>query len=406
MPDAIRSARGEREPGVRVGIALCLSGGGFRALLFHLGALRRLNELGVLERIDTFSATSGGSLLAARIATRIANGGSRVPPLAGAAFTALVEEPLVALAIRGLSARVRARRWHPRNWFRWGAGPEALAETLEEELTALRLGDLPAGPRFVFCSADRLWGIPWTFERERMGHRKAGWAPTPPDLPLARAVAASACHPHAMSPLPAPLDPSLFADGETPPGRERDAALRRLRLEDGSGYSHLGLEPVWSTHATVLVSEAGARPEPGRRRRRERLPRPEDRVADDAGRSLRERRLVSGFAAGTISGTNWSLSSAPSSYGAAFGYSKELARDVLCGMRCGLDPVSAAEAGILRNHGYLTADAAVRRHAPGLLPRLVPSLRLPSPAWSPADPQIEIRVREAMAESGRRRGRG
>ena len=40
-----------------------LSGGGFRATLFHLGALRRLNELRVLEVIDTFSSVSGGSII-------------------------------------------------------------------------------------------------------------------------------------------------------------------------------------------------------------------------------------------------------------------------------------------------------------------------------------------------------
>ena len=34
------------------GIALCLSGGGYRAMLFHLGALWRLNELGYLPKLD------------------------------------------------------------------------------------------------------------------------------------------------------------------------------------------------------------------------------------------------------------------------------------------------------------------------------------------------------------------
>ena len=34
------------------GIALCLSGGGYRAMLFHLGALWRLNDLGHLPRLD------------------------------------------------------------------------------------------------------------------------------------------------------------------------------------------------------------------------------------------------------------------------------------------------------------------------------------------------------------------
>ena len=42
---------------------MCLSGGGFRATLFHLGALRRLNEIGMLQFIDTFSSVSGGSII-------------------------------------------------------------------------------------------------------------------------------------------------------------------------------------------------------------------------------------------------------------------------------------------------------------------------------------------------------
>src|SRR5947209_3396987 len=41
------------------GIALCLSGGGYRAMLFHTGALIRLNELGYLPKIDRVSSVSG-----------------------------------------------------------------------------------------------------------------------------------------------------------------------------------------------------------------------------------------------------------------------------------------------------------------------------------------------------------
>ncbi|HTL13198.1 MAG TPA: patatin-like phospholipase family protein [Bdellovibrionota bacterium] len=46
-------------------IGLSLSGGGFRASFFHLGALRRLAQLGLLERVQVLSTVSGGSLLAA-----------------------------------------------------------------------------------------------------------------------------------------------------------------------------------------------------------------------------------------------------------------------------------------------------------------------------------------------------
>src|SRR5438105_5519370 len=56
------------------GIALCLSGGGFRAALFHLGALRRLNELGVLSTVETISSVSGGSIIAAYLAQELHSG--------------------------------------------------------------------------------------------------------------------------------------------------------------------------------------------------------------------------------------------------------------------------------------------------------------------------------------------
>src|SRR5260370_31632253 len=53
------------------GIALCLSGGGYRAMLFHLGALKRLNELKYLKRIARISSVSSGSITAAALAMNL-----------------------------------------------------------------------------------------------------------------------------------------------------------------------------------------------------------------------------------------------------------------------------------------------------------------------------------------------
>jgi len=50
------------------GLALCLSGGGYRAMLFHLGVLWRLNEAGVLPKLDRVSTVSGGSITAGVLA--------------------------------------------------------------------------------------------------------------------------------------------------------------------------------------------------------------------------------------------------------------------------------------------------------------------------------------------------
>lgn len=386
------------------GLALCLSGGGFRALLFHLGALRRLNELGILANVETLSATSGGSILAAHLATLIAKDPTQKAAFTPEAWDAFVETPLLALTREGLRLGFRTLQLLARNPFRSHARVEALAKRYEEILTPLKLRDLPPHPRFVFCATDFLRCVPWYFERDRMGDRQLGWGAPPDGATLARAVAASSCFPRSIGPLPAPMDPALLSGGAAPPGPNRDAAIRHLALGDGASHSHLGLDPVWKTHTTVLVSEAGAYPKARRQRRV--FPRPDSLLGavDGEGQEIRRRRLVSGFVGGQISGTFWSLSSAPSSYRVPFGYSKSLARDVLCTMRASLDPVTGAEAAVLLNHGYLTADAALHAHASQLLPRLVPRLQLPDPAWTPADPDIERRVRIAFAGSARRRG--
>lgn len=46
---------------------LCLSGGGLRATLFHIGVLRNLRERGILPTIKTITSVSGGSITAAHL---------------------------------------------------------------------------------------------------------------------------------------------------------------------------------------------------------------------------------------------------------------------------------------------------------------------------------------------------
>jgi predicted acylesterase/phospholipase RssA len=46
-------------------VGLALSGGGFRASLFHIGVLARLAELDVLHRVEVLSCVSGGSIIGA-----------------------------------------------------------------------------------------------------------------------------------------------------------------------------------------------------------------------------------------------------------------------------------------------------------------------------------------------------
>jgi NTE family protein len=60
--DQIETDRPDERPSP--GIGLCLSGGGFRAMLFHVGTIWRLNEAGLLPKLDRISSVSGGSITA------------------------------------------------------------------------------------------------------------------------------------------------------------------------------------------------------------------------------------------------------------------------------------------------------------------------------------------------------
>jgi NTE family protein len=176
----------------RHGIGLCLSGGGFRAALFHLGALRRLNELGILSKIDTITSVSGGSIMSAHLATRLTPW-----PTTG---TAAPRWDLIAQSFRDFTSKdlrtgailTRLLPWH---WFDSTTGVKALEAAYTARLTKLRVTELPAQPRFVFCATDLAFGVNWVFERSRVGDYQAGYVSPPLDWPLARAVAASSCFP-------------------------------------------------------------------------------------------------------------------------------------------------------------------------------------------------------------------
>jgi hypothetical protein len=122
---------------------LCLSGSGYRAALFHLGALTRLNELGLLAQLETVGAAAGGSLLAALLATQ-------VPwPLQGAYrdWPELLADPMRAIARRNARARTLLRG--PLS----NSGEVALEEYYARQLAGSQLSVKAGRPRFIFGAA-------------------------------------------------------------------------------------------------------------------------------------------------------------------------------------------------------------------------------------------------------------
>lgn len=80
------------------GAGLCLSGGGYRAMLFHVGVLRRLYETGDLAQLERISSVSGGSITAGVLALAW----DHLYPSAGSpdpdAYTRLVQAPVLKMA--------------------------------------------------------------------------------------------------------------------------------------------------------------------------------------------------------------------------------------------------------------------------------------------------------------------
>ncbi len=378
----------ERE---RKGLALCLSGGGFRAALFHLGALRRLSELGILSAVDTITAVSGGSILAAHLAATL-----RPWPAPGDVigdWNTRVVAPFRRLAARNIRTPAILRRLLPWNWFRSSTGVRALAKIYERVVSGLPLVDLPARPRVILCSTDMEFGVNWEFRRDTSGDYRVGYALTPPTWPIARAVAASSAFPPVFNPLPVDLPPEAFQGGRQRP--------TDLRLTDGGVYDNLGLEPVWKSHETLLVSDGGApfnfEPDRGLLRR---LKRYADIIAGQ-GAALRKRWLVSNFIAGTLRGTYWGIGSAVESYDlpGSPGYPQALVDACIASIRTDLDAFSPAEMDVLENHGYTLAAVAIARHAPQLV-RVgrPPPITPPHPDW-----MNEAAVDTGLADSRNRK---
>jgi NTE family protein len=379
----------------RSGVGLCLSGGGFRASLFHLGALRRLNELGILAKVDTISAVSGGSIIAAHLAASVGW------PLSGRIedFEERVARPFRHFAARDIRTRPLLKGMLP-----FVSSVDGLAANYEKHLTAMRLNELPEKPHFVFCATDMAYGCNWIFERDSIGDYQAGYlSPVPDAWKVAQAVAASSCFPPVFNPYAPNIDPKQLRGGRIPHGEERDRCVRKLRLTDGGNYDNMGLEPVWKNHRVVLVSDGGATFDyAGDTNLLGRLLR-YTAIIDRQAHSLRKRWLISSFINRVMEGAYWGIGSSVHSYGVTVhgAYHSAVVDEWIASIRTDLDAFSEAEAAILENHGYSLAEAAVRRH--------LGHLAAPAPIHVPHANWIDERdVRKALARSGKRKllGRG
>lgn len=355
------------EPGRKKGIALCLSGGGFRAALFHLGALRRLNELGVLQQVETVASVSGGSTVAAHLARHhhVWKDGCSADT-----WEQTISAPFRRFASRNFSTP-SVLYGYPRPWS--NAGVDSFARACARELYPDAASTLPSKPDFQFCATELFNG------RACMFNRAALETPGQPIREVGQAVAISSAFPLIFWPY-------------------RQSRPFQAMYVDGGVADNRGIEQVWRTHHTLLVSDGGDVLRPGWSQA---FTYPWFRslgILMSQMNTMQQRWLVQIFQSGVVDGTFWSVGSAVEHYRVntsmqVRGYAADVARDYIAQIRLKYDVFSDAEAAILENHGYTLADIGVRTHTPRLVVR--------DAEWSEPHPYWldDARAREALRNS-------
>jgi predicted acylesterase/phospholipase RssA len=222
-------------------IGLALSGGGFRATLFHLGVVRFLSEAGQLSQVKRVGAVSGGSILAAHLVLnwKQYTGSKEDFDKAAQEIIEFVQKDIRGRVIRRwlftlclVLPRVFARR-------RW-----TFTKLLQKQYDRLykdkALKDLRASdrPQVYFYSTSLTTGVVCSFGRSGFRWHKQNDNPlersiVAPNTPIAFAVAASSAFPPLFPPVEISNE-TLFCDKEMFPYSHY--------LTDGGVYDNLGID--------------------------------------------------------------------------------------------------------------------------------------------------------------------
>lgn len=337
-------------------IGLCLSGGGYRAMLYHAGALARLNELGFLPRLREIASVSGGSITAGvlgRAWSKLDFDSTGHAPN----FLPLVVNPLARFATTGVDVKAILLGLLPGLT---AAGE--VAKAYDRHLFArATLQDLPDTPRFTFMATNLQTGSGWRFAKDYAADHRVGRIETP-RLALSRVIAASSAFPPFLSPVrldfePGSVKPMAGADLHKSPFTEQAV------LTDGGVYDNLGLERIWRRCRTVLVSNGGATtPELGS---------PTSQwfgqvyrvlsIVQQQAENSRKRLLFGVHNLKQRRVAFWSIETPIRAYGVsdAIKLSDEAASRA-ARLRTRLNPFSTAEINLLLTAGYAGADASLR----------------------------------------------
>ena len=340
------------------GVALCLSGGGYRAMIFHVGAIWRLNELRYLPKLDRVSSVSGGSITAGVL-------GLNWPRLQfdGDGFATNLGEQFVQ-PLRKLASKTIDKGAVIGGILLPGTISDRVAGAYRKHVFGkASLQDLPDRPRFVINATNFQTGALWRFSKPYMADYRVGMVRNP-KVELAVAVAASSAFPPILSPVQLHLDPDSFDAAERGPLHEPPYTTDVV-LSDGGVYDNLGLETVWKRYLTILVSDGGGKmgSQPKPKHDWARHAYRALGVIDTQVRNLRKRQVVAGYLNGDREGTYWGIRSHIGDYGPPAG---SLPVPDASALRLAQTATRLAEMDDtlqerLINWGYAICDAGMRR---------------------------------------------
>jgi NTE family protein len=365
-PVAVRADEAVATP--TTGRALCLSGGGSRAMLFHAGALLRLNQAGLLKDLDCISSVSGGSIAAGALAVAWKD-------LEWGGTDGKVAQNLAATVVKPLQELARHRidvLTYLIGTILPGQTPATrFANVLDEHLlhgmTLDQLEPHPGAPLFVFNATNLATGDLWKFSREEMSDYRVGKVLAPQGVRVAIAVAASSAFPPAYAPLWFDLSGFAVVKATGDTALEDDAFRKRVPLADGGAYDNLGMETAWKANRFVLVSDGGGESKPD--------PKPTldpvrqifrvMKVIDRQVRSLRKRTLVAGYKTQLRDGAYWGIRTQVADYKldpAPTLPCPPALTDLLAAEPTRLTKMPVLTQQRLINWGYAVSDAAIRAH--------------------------------------------
>jgi NTE family protein len=257
------STEAPAEPMLRKGIGLCLSGGGYRAMLFHLGVVWRLAELGYL---GSGNRTGIHGELGSLQRVSSVSGGSITAGVLGLAWERLaVDEPGLSDRFRELVARP-VQDFAGRTTVGIFSGLIAvIVSTVNKRVARVyrkrlfgdaTLQNLPESPDFVYNSTNLQSGALWSFSKRAARDWRVGRIEEPTDT-IASVVSASSAFPPFLSPARFRYRDEDFTSGSGD-GLQGPPFTTRPLLTDGGVYDNLGLETVFKNYKTVICSDAGA----------------------------------------------------------------------------------------------------------------------------------------------------